>query len=833
MHHGAPGKPTERRPVSTTHRERGAWGAFGSTAEAQRALAEGRIDSLGLADYYDGLIAEALGNAATVSVLALGGYGRRELSPFSDVDVQFLVEAGDADAEAAIQTCLHRLWDAGLKLGYATRCHDETLALAADDLKTAMALLEARRIVGPPEPFERLVAALTADVYAPKATALLSAIVDERANRHSRLADSVFLLEPDIKLGQGGLRDIHGARWAARLCGVTTGQGEPALSGLGITREEADALERAHAELTRFRAALHRATGRRGDRLFFAHQEAVAAGVGERDVAAAMQRFWRAAAKARSLTRRVLDHLVVETGGTAGPWLLVPEPVEPEGLVAIFRRAGETGLPIHPNTLRAVAAAIPRVNEATRTEPTTIDDFFAVLTMPDDGRALMEMHDIGLLGAIVPEFRAVTGRYQRNVFHLYTVDVHSLRGIVELKRLRSAQGAEADVMMRLDRRDLRVLFLAVLLHDIDKAGLDPAVAGVVASRLRLTDADAALVEQLVRGHLTLALLAQMRDVHDPATQHHLARDVGDRRALAILYLVTHADMSSTNPAFFTAWKRGLLHDLFRLTDARLTEGLDVWADEGHVARERRRQVFALVGADADHPDGRTRDVDAFLGQLPTRYFAETPADVVVEHFAMQSGARPAVRRRSAGPLIWYSVVCDDAPGLLYRLSGIFASRGVSLVRAEAFRTADGTAIVELAVSSEPRDAGAVELELRAVAALAATSGDGVAEGRLRERERPSAYETAAPLPGVTVSHDADASSRFSVIDVVAPDRAGLLYKAARAIHHLGLSLELACVSAEGREARQAFYVQRAGEKLGPADAQAVVAAIRQAVAAPV
>lgn len=841
--------------------------ALRAMTNARERLGSIEIPPPGYSDAIDAVVLSVLASTGSElpaghAIFALGGYGRGEMAPLSDVDLLFLVpHAGEGSPLA--EAVLEALWGTGTKVGYATRDLTESVALATADLRTAMAHLDTRLLAGDRAAAEALQAALWGEVYAPRASLLREALEAEREARHTRLADSVFLLEPDVKLGRGGLRDVHAARWAARLCGAFGERGHSHLAGIGITEDEADALDEASAQLLRIRCALHAVAGRRTDRLLFAHQEGVAARIGARDVADAMQRYWRAAGRIYALSGRVFRQLRVESGGPSGPWSPAPSAFEPETLAGVFRSAAESGLPIHPAVLRRVAETLPRVNEETRTDPRVREDLYAVLLGANAQAALEAMNEIGLLPALVPEFRALTGRYQRNVFHLYTVDVHTLHALGELQRLVAAAAIgettefEAEVMASLGAFDRQVLAVAMLLHDIDKGGLHPSLAAGAASRLGLSDADATLVERLVRGHLALALLAQMRDIHDPATQRQLAREVGDLRVLRILFLLTHADISSTNPDFYTPWKRTLLRTLFRATEDRIIKDStagdievplrssarhdpgDLYADPQSVARERRRDVVGLLGADPDHPDASTRVIDQFLGQLPTRYFTAVAPEVISLHASLRAKGGVQVAFRTEGPLAWTTIVCPDLAGLFYRFAGVFAARRLSLVRAEAFHTADGTAILELAVAKPTQDGAADRVASLPDALLAlqtelervASGGEGPLE-RLRERERPSPFAATAPLPDVQVFFDGHTSPLASIIDIVAPDQAGLVFKAGRALAERGFTLELAFITIEGKTARLAFYVHDGGTPLSPERGAALIEPLRLAVASP-
>jgi [protein-PII] uridylyltransferase len=752
-------------------------------------------------------------------LLATGGYGRREMAPGSDVDLLFLTDNPDGIA-LLVQACLHRWWDAGLKLGYATRTMGQTLELAGEDLKTAMSLLDVRVLAGDPAFAVELSGLLWTTLYRPHRLRLLHGLLEERQQRHSRFGDTVFMLEPDIKLGEGGLRDMHGARYAARIVGGTTD-----LSDVGLTELEATQLDAAYGELTRFRGALHGVAGPRCERLFFSHQEALAERLMDRDVPACMQRYWRAAARVRSLTRRVLDTLRVQCGEPVGPTIELPvgtTQIDPTQVLSLFRRSSEERVRLHPRALEAAATVIPQLNEVTRRTPRALDDFFAILTDPDDrARPLTALHEVGLLGAFVPEFRCVSGLYQHNAFHVYTVDVHTIEGIKELKRLSSEEAPVRDsqseaslrkVMGTLSVEEKRVLFLALLLHDTNKGGMDPASTYTAATRMGLTHANATRLEQLVREHLLLALLSQTRDIHDETTQLHLAREVGDRRTLALLYVLTHADMSSANPDLLTAWKASLLQGLYEKTDARLAVGLDVYADDEHIVRQRRTEVLTLLlGVEPEVPTARTRKVDRFFATLPTRYFAATKAEQILGHVELV-----AAFSRSDEPaqmtLVDFgdgsariTAVCADQPGLLARHAGVLAAHGVNILASTVYVLKGGLTLdlfrVQTPVPWERLKGSMIDVVAGLVDPIA-----------LLESRKPPAYLAPPPTPMVPtcVTVDLKASTRYAVVDVVAADRTGLLFQLASTLHAIGLDVGLARVTTEGHVVRDAFYVRPIG-----------------------
>ncbi|MFT7624356.1 MAG: [protein-PII] uridylyltransferase [Myxococcota bacterium] len=763
------------------------------------------------------------------TLIALGGYGRGELSPFSDLDVQFLIEGDPADFAPFVEHCLHRWWDEQLKLGYATRNVQQTVALAIEDFKTATSLLEFRVIAGDEALAGDLSRQLWERAYEPRRASLLQQIVDERASRHVRSGDTVFLLEPDIKAGEGGLRDLHGARWASILT-----RGTPRLVGLGLTPPEIDALAASYQTLLQFREALHNASGRRGDRLHFSVQSAVVEsllGPGT-DVPFGMQQYWQAARLVRALSRRVLDACTVLLSMPIGERIEGQGPLTPADAMAAFRLSAARDVALHPHLLGAAALTVDGVDDEARCHPGIAQDLLFLLRYPHDrARPLEHLHDVGLLSALIPEWAPLTGRYQHNVFHVYTVDVHTLHGIRELKRLAAGQGAAhpVEVMLDLKTSERNVLFLALMLHDMGKGGVDPAQARDVAARLGLPPLDCDRVGFLVVEHLLLALLAQTRDIHDEVTQRHLAREVGDRRTLAMLYLLTWADMSSANPDLLTAWKANLLRELFLRTDDLLAGGLDVFADAEKVVSEKRRKMLQrMLGSVPEHPTARTREVDAFLSLLPTRYCHVTSSKQAIIHVELcrslagneMSGVALRLRHASADTAV-ITVCCADVPGQLTRISGVLAAHGLNIFGAEAFSRGDGVVIDDFRVE-EPVPWEAVRADLKSV-----LTGTVDVEELLRAFERPSGLgERPAPPVETLVAADNDASQHYTVVDVRARDRPGLLYRVSRSLYTQGLTIGLARIAAEGDTAWDAFYVRSVDTgKLPDSDLRLVVAAV--------
>jgi [protein-PII] uridylyltransferase len=356
----------------------------------------------------------------------------------------------------------------------------------------------------------------------------------------------------------------------------------------------------------------------------------------------------------------------------------------------------------------------------------------------------------------------------------------------------------------------------------------------VALRLGLSEEDAGCLAFLVREHLLLALLAQTRDIYNETTLRHLAREVGDRRTLALLYLLTWGDMSSANPELLTNWKSALLEELYRRTDTLLSSGLGVYADLRNVVHERRVEVLEmLLGEPPEHPSIETLEVDRFFGHLATRYFVMTQAEQVLVHMEMlrQLDARPAVVRldKQSGGLSLVTVICRDSPGMLARLTGVLAAHRVNIIGAEVHSRTDGS-VIDVFEVERPKHWDRLAHDLAGV-----VSGEVNPETLLRKRERPSKLGAKATPPIKTeVRVDLSASESSTVIDVIARDRPGLLYRVARALHHLGLDIQLARITTEGPSARDAFYVTWiSGKKVtNKEQLERMVESVRKAIDAP-
>jgi [protein-PII] uridylyltransferase len=812
--------------------------------------------------------------AGRVALVAVGGYARRRMALRSDLDLVFLAEKrGDGGAEAVAEAVLYTLWDMGIEVGHVVRTIPECLSLAKSDLKTATALLEMRRLAGDGALVESLADQAHRVFFGPAFAAFLALLQQETRERHARTGDSPFLLEPDLKSGRGGLRDLDVVFWATRAAHRSADLDD--LPGLGIlSHRELAGLRAADELLWRVRQVLHRRAGRRADRLGFEEQEELAHAFGFQDGATLgveqfMHVYYRHARAVATTTDAVLERLVPVTARRVShlmeplpeaPGLVLfedrvtvsdPSVLErqPELLVRAFRVAAIRGLGLHPHLQGAIARVIhhPGVPEALRTgaaAPEIAEDLRLLLRCGAP-RALEVMHDLGVLVALLPELHHVTGRVQHDVYHVYTVDVHSLRALERLHALSRGELADDYPHVSHVAGDVAgddVLALAVLLHDVGKGrGRDHSVVGAemlmnVAPRLGLTAAETERAAWLVREHLTMYKIAMKRDVSDPALALDFARTVGTTDRLRDLYVLTFADLSTTGPTVMNDWKATMLAELYKRTADILEHG----PGDRALVEDARRAVLAA----------RPGDVFAaeFVASLPDRHFHLHDAAAVLRQLAAsraREGApvRVAVFERPAELSAEIVVVCDDRPGALARIACALVAHKLDVTAARIATRAAASAggrnneVVDCFTVRAPE--GRSALPPSALARLEADLAD-LLDGKvdpqalLRTRRPASSLrEKAVPVAPTRVDIDDDASPSHTVVDVYTHDRPGVLYAVATALAGLGLSIDGARLGSEGSRVADAFMVSEVGggKVQDPGRLQAIREGIGAAIAA--
>jgi [protein-PII] uridylyltransferase len=780
---------------------------------------------------------------------AVGGYGRAELSPASDLDLLFLYpyESG-VFVETMSERILYRLWDLGLEVGSAVRSINGCIRLARTDLAAYTSLLDHRFLSGDRPLYEEFDALLFRTVFSHGVTPFLEMRKREDERRRERYAGSIYLLEPHIKQGEGGLRDLHHALWAARVRFRVKG-----IDGLlrigGISQRDADELRDAHAFLLAVREHLHRRIGRKQDRLTFDVQEEIARALGYDDAPGAlaveqfMQRYYRAASTVRRLAARILERCAYgqrkrapPRSRPAGADLRVFEGAlsvqrdslfraRPVAMLEIFAESAERDMPVYAYAKDLVAEHLAFVDDAVRADPTAARLFLQMLADPADRRGVLsEMHDVGLLGAYVPEFGRLTGKHQHTLYHVYTVDAHTLAAIARLKTLHRGDLLEQEPFLSEAMaavREPRSLYLGVLFHDIGKgSGRDHSIAGAeiatsVCRRFGLAPHEIDEVEFLVRHHLQMVKIATRRDLHDDTLLSSFCRDVRDEERLAKLYVLTYVDSITTGPNVWSDFKASLVRELYvrALAHLRGGESPETVAPDAAAPRARvRADLLADCGANPE-------SVEAFVASLPDRYFVAFDASAARRHLRVvqaqhERGDTLAIERRhvpSAGHTELV-VACADRPGLLALLAGAMAAERIDILGARIFTRHGGQALDVFYVRyDEDADDDAapvwrnLDKNLRAL-----LEGTLSVEVLVESRRRKGLFNKAVPRVPTRVDIDNTASSGFSVIDVLTEDRLGVLYLITKTLFELGLTIELSKVTTEANRVIDAFYVREVG-----------------------
>ena len=826
-----------------------------------------------------------------VALVALGGYGRRELAPYSDLDLLLLHREGDPDpfTKLASERFLYSLLDLKLEVGYGVRDVHACERLASEDHTARTALLDLRPLAGDKALYRELERDQLHGLSQAKVEAFVGDKLREMMARREKFGDSLYLLEPNLKQSEGGLRDLQMALWMARVRFKVAGITELLARALLPEREYTE-LRRARDFVWRVRNELHYLARRKADQLTFDVQPQLAAFMGYGDGDSAVEEFMRHYYMGAKTILVACDAIVdrclestrwvgwrratppaAMTGAEKGKelgaddWKLPGGEFKifrgrltiadrdvlrksPAALVRLFATADREGLDLYPYARDQAAQAASDLPPEAAADPELNQELIAAMARPGTrGRFLFLMHQLGALAKILPEFARITARRQIDLYHVYTVDVHSLFAVRRLFALRHGDVQVPSLSPLMERLERPLgLYLGTLYHDIGKGLPDHSARGAeiaarACSRLGIDPADAADVEWLVAKHLRMSSIAQRRDLSDPELIHDFAEECGTADRLDRLYLLTYADIATVGPQTWNDWKARLLRELYEKTRSVLGgEERKRPAPGTYEAAGRARVAEALRGRAPDD------DIARFVAAMPARYFlTESPAQAPRHLRLLELGkglpVAAAIRHRPGLGHSELTIVAPDRPGLLALIAGVLAAHRVDIQHAEVFSTPDdpslgwlsGRALDHFEVrgpedgSLEPARWRAAREDLERV-----LSGTESLTDLMARRLKASAL-TQKPLPRVPVKVVIDnASSRdHSVVDVFAADRVGLLHTLSQTFFDLGLSVDLARIATEGHRAADAFYVRTAaGGRLEGDIAERVVAAIEQALA---
>jgi [protein-PII] uridylyltransferase len=824
----------------------------------------------------EGVAGSVRERTAGCAVVALGGYGRRELNPGSDVDVMFLYRRDmDEYVGAILHHVLYVLWDLGFSVGHSCRSLADAQRMMDTDLTARTAMLEARLLAGYPAVFGDMQERVWRGLQGRRVQQYIAEKLDEQKRRHEKFGGSVYLQEPNIKEGPGGLRDFHVALWIARARHRLATLADLAHLGL-LTPVEIGQCVQALDFLLRVRSELHYLQGGKHDVLNLAIQVPVAANLGFSDgpkygVERFMRQYYLRAGGLHQLSTRIIERCAERPGSHVEAMMkklrardigddfvelnrqihILPAQrdcfrADPVRMLKIFWYRQEMGYDLSGDAKEAVRSHLDLIDDEFRRSNRALGFFLAILRAPVGvAETLRQMQQLGVLTAYVPEFARIACLVQFDYYHRYTVDEHTFVLLDHLESLRGAEDPRLQEFRRIatELRKPEILKLAILLHDIGKgeghghAERGVAIAEEVLGRMGLPAGDIAAVRFLVAEHLSMAHIAERRDLDDERLIIDFARLVGNEELLRMLYLLTYLDINAVGPQVWTDWKGTLLWELFIKTHTILTRGVPEGEEEHQRARSLRAALVAELGGEFG-----AEVVGQHLALMPARYVLTTSSAKVAQHLQLIDRVRrgePVAVHWSAFPLAGYSevLVCaPGAPGRFTSVVGTLTAHGINILSAQLFSRADGVMIRAFQVS----DGRGAAPQDETIWHRFGQDLRGVIQGQLSAREliktlRRDLLAKPGPRPHeiqTRVEFDNVVSDRYTVIDIRAHDRLGLLYVIASVLSGLDIDVTLAKIATEVDQAVDVFYVtEKDGRKVTePSRMDAIRKALVHAIA---
>jgi [protein-PII] uridylyltransferase len=794
-------------------------------------------------------------DAEHMAVVATGGYGRGLMAPGSDIDLLFLLPYKQtAWGESVAEAILYCLWDMGLKVGHATRSIDECIRQAKADMTIRTAILESRFLLGDRKLYDELVTRFDKQVAQGTAAQFVTAKLAEREERHRRAGASRYLVEPNVKDGKGGLRDLHTLFWIAKYV-YRVREPEELIERGVFDRREYQLFRRCEDFLWGVRCHMHFVTGRAEERLSFDLQRDIAVRLGYtthpgmRDVERFMKHYFliakdvgdltaimcaeleaaqakdvpmlnRVVARFRRRPKRtslhakdfVVDHNRISI---ADPQAFERDPVN---LIRIFHLAQRHGLDFHPDAMRLATRQLKLIDKSVRDDEEANRLFLDILTAKNDAEVVLRrMNEVGVLGRFIPDFGRIVSMMQFNMYHHYTVDEHLLRCIGVLADIEAGTHPEyalANELMRTIQPEHReVLYVALFLHDIAKGRIeDHSIAGAriarrLAPRFGLSPADTETVAWLIEQHLTMSSIAQSRDLSDRRTIENFSPIVQSLERMKLLTILTTADIRAVGPGVWNGWKAQLLRALYYETEPMLTGGFS------EVDRARRVAI-AQAEFRAEIKDWAPEEIDRYVARHYPAYWLKVDITQKLAHAhflrsAEQAGKTLAtsVAYDAVRGVTILTVLAPDHPWLLSVIAGACAMTGANIVDAQIFTTTDGLALDTIAVSREfDRDEDEGRRAIRIADAIEkALSGELRLPDVVTKRAPPKGRIKAfAVEPEVSINNQW--SNRYTVVEVSGLDRPGLLYELTTTLSRLNLNIASAHVATFGERAVDVFYV---------------------------
>ena len=779
-----------------------------------------------------------------LALLAVGGYGRGEMAPQSDIDLLFLMPKHITPrAKSVIEAMLYILWDLHLKVGHSSRTLSDCLKLGAEDFTIRTALLEQRFLVGDKAPAATLAKRLKSELFQGTETEFVAAKLTERDERHERQGER-YVVEPNVKEGKGGLRDLQSLYWIAKY--VHHVESIEELVQLAVFRpEEYDRFQKAENFLWAVRCHLHLVTGRPNEQLTFDLQVEVADRMGYQDksgrraVEHFMQDYFRNATRVGDLTRIFLTKLEamhtkpepllqrifsrkprVKDGYQVihGRLAVLDEATflsNPLNLLRVFEEGLRTGMLIHPDAMRLVTANLHLIDDSLRENREAQQIFLDLLLKHGNPeRALRRMNELGVLAAFLPEFEPIVAMMQFNMYHSYTVDEHTIQVISNFSRIERLELEEelpiSTEILR-DGVDRKVLMVAMLLHDIgkgrdqDHSVLGAQIARKVAPRLGLNRNDCDTVEWLVRYHLLMSDMAQKRDIADPRTVRDFAKAVQTVKRLDLLTVLTVCDIRGVGPDTWNNWKAALIRALYRQTRHALEEGMEALNRENRGTEAKKTLRAELHGWDK-------KDIKHETARHYPPYWQGLHVTAHVVFANMLRGLGNDEIRIDLHPdddrdATRVCFVVADHPGIFSRMCGALALVGANIVDARTFTSKDGYATAAFWVQDaegSPFEASRLPRLRKMIERTLA--GEVIAGEAIQTRDKLEKRERAFRVP-TSITFDNEGSEIYTIIEVDTRDRPGLLYDLTRTLANSNVYIASAVIATYGEQVVDTFYVK--------------------------
>ena len=798
---------------------------------------------------------QAPSDAEHMAVVATGGYGRGLMAPGSDIDLLFLLPYKQtAWGESVAEAILYCLWDMGLKVGHATRSIDECVRQAKADMTIRTAILESRFLLGDRKLYDELVTRFDKQVAQGTAAQFVTAKLAEREERHRRAGASRYLVEPNVKDGKGGLRDLHTLFWIAKYV-YRVREPEELIERGVFDRQEYQLFRRCEDFLWGVRCHLHFVTGRAEERLSFDLQRDIAVRLGYtthpgmRDVERFMKHYFliakdvgdltaimcaelearqakdvpmlnRMVARFRRRPKRIALHakdFVVDHNriSIADRKAFERDPVN---LIRIFHLAQRHGLDFHPDAMRLATRSLKLIDKSVREDEEANRLFLDILTAKNDTEVVLRrMNEVGVLGRFIPDFGRIVSMMQFNMYHHYTVDEHLLRCIGVLAEIEAGTnpdyGLANELAHTIQPEHREVLYVALFLHDIAKGRIeDHSIAGAriarrLGPRFGLSPADTETVAWLIEQHLTMSSIAQSRDLSDRRTIENFSPIVQSLERMKLLTILTTADIRAVGPGVWNGWKAQLLRALYYETEPALTGGFS------EVDRARRVAI-AQAEFRAELKDWTPEQIDRYVARHYPAYWLKVDIAQKLAHARFLRSAEEAAKTLAtavaydaARGVTILTVLAPDHPWLLSVIAGACAMTGANIVDAQIFTTTDGLALDTIAVSREfDRDEDEGRRAIRIADAIErALRGDLRLPDVVSKRAPPKGRIKAfAVEPEVSINNQW--SNRYTVVEVSGLDRPGLLYELTTTLSRLNLNIASAHVATFGERAVDVFYV---------------------------